>query len=434
MRYVLILLLLTLSTGLYAQDLFEKALSGTILEEASDKKTYELSGYMRGVLYGGKIPEKNGAELKSGYGETALKLKARKGSFGDGFAEIRYRRGSEFNQNVSEFNLREAYVTTYAGRFDFRIGHQIVVWGRADGLNPTDNITPKNMLVRSPNEDDRREGNFLIRSFFTLQPLRIEGIWVPAYSASVLPLHLVTLPPGVTLLEAEYPDANLKNSAFAIKINLETAAFDGSISFFNGYNPFPGVDLAAQGFLPKAYKMRYFGADFSTTLGATGLRGEFAYRKSHQDFVQNVYIPNPDLQYIIGGDREFGDLSIIFQYVGKYVFDYTELTTPQNILEISQYELAQKNRMLSSQLKKVSHSVSLRPAWKLNHETLHVEILGLFNLSTEEIFIKPKVTYNLADALTLSMGGEIYNGPDETLFGTIEETLSSFFVELKSSF
>jgi hypothetical protein len=60
--------------------------------------------------------------------------------------------------------------------------------------------------------------------------------------------------------------------------------------------------------------------------------------------------------------------------------------------------------------------------------------LGYFNISTEEWLLRPSLTYNLADALTLKAGVERYSGPDGTLFGNIKDALSSGFVELKASF
>jgi len=166
--------ILIFSLNLSAQSLFEEAEKG----EDQDK-AFELNGYLRSALYLGKVPDRDLADMKSGYGEFSLKLKASKARFGSAFAEVRFRKGYEFNDYLSEINLREAYVSAYLGPFDFRIGHQIVAWGRADGINPTDNITPKNMLARSPDEDDRREANFLLRTFFNAHPVRIELIWVP---------------------------------------------------------------------------------------------------------------------------------------------------------------------------------------------------------------------------------------------------------------
>jgi hypothetical protein len=425
--------ILMISLNLSAQSLFEEA------EKGEDRdKAFELTGYLRSALYLGKMPDRDPADMKSGYGEFSLKLKASKASFGSAFAEVRFRRGYEFNDYLSEVNLREAYVSAYIGPFDFRIGHQIVAWGRADGINPTDNITPKNMLARSPDEDDRREANFLLRTFFNAHPVRIELIWVPLFRSSVVPTHLISFPPGITLGDPDYPDARLKNGAVAAKLNLELASFDCSLSYFNGFNPFSGVnaELSAQGmtiFL-KPYRLHVFGADFSTTLAGFGLRGEMAYKDPQENYSFS-YIPNPELHYVIGLDKEFsGNLSVILQYIGRYVLDYSPLALPPVPSLIPAYELELKNRIISSQQYETSHSFSCRLGWNLLHETLNLEFVGLANFTTEEFLFRPKMAYDITDALTFTLGGELYAGPNDTLFDFIEDHLSSLFAELRISF
>jgi hypothetical protein len=90
--------------------------------------------------------------------------------------------------------------------------------------------------------------------------------------------------------------------------------------------------------------------------------------------------------------------------------------------------------MIASQQDEVSHAVLMRPTLALFHETCTLELLGYYSISTEEWLLRPSLTYNLADALTLKTGVERYSGPDGTLFGNIKDALSSGFVELKASF
>ena len=433
-KYTLFFLII-LVIPIQAQSLFEEAVKA---ETGNQNYTYELNGFVRGVFFGGKIPEEDKAEMKSGYAEAALKMRIRKQDFGNGFAEIRFRKGNESRLPVQEVQLREAYVDAFIGRFDFRIGQQIVVWGRADGYNPTNNITPQNMLVRSPDEDDRRVGNFLIRSSLNLHPLRMELLWMPAYSASVLPTQIIPLPPDVTLRDMDPISADFENSSFAIKANLEFPVFDGSISYYHGYAPLPGIHGESEGVSvitkPKPYRMDVLGFDFSTTLGATGFRGEFAYRNPEGDYEHQPHIINPDLQTVLGIDKTWGDFNLILQYIGRYVFDFSELVIPSSPVDLPEYELNQKNRMIAGQQEELIHSASFRPSWTLFHETMTVELAGLYNFTTEELLLRPKLTYDIADALTVSAGGEIYSGPDETLYGTIDEALSAAFIEIRASF
>ena len=93
-----------------------------------------------------------------------------------------------------------------------------------------------------------------------------------------------------------------------------------------------------------------------------------------------------------------------------------------------------QNRMFSQQLDELTHSLTLRASVNLFHETMTAELVGMSNLTTEEYLIKPKISYNITDAMNLYFGVEYYNGPKETLFGIVKDHLSSVFVEFKTSF
>jgi hypothetical protein len=181
--------------------------------------------------------------------------------------------------------------------------------------------------------------------------------------------------------------------------------------------------------------MSVIGADAQTTAGDFGLRGEVGYRKPHGDHQTEFHIPNPDLSYVFGIDKEFsGDLTVIVQYIGRYVFDFEELS-PIAVTDILPVKvLHEKNRMIAGQQDKVSHSLSCRAGWLLLHETMELELVGLYNITTEEYFLKPKMAYDIADALTFTLGAILYGGPDNTLFGTIDKPLSAVFSELRLSF
>jgi len=430
-----LLLLLPIVAG--GQGLFDAAVSGASDDEDA---AYELNGSVRGVSYVGVIPENTGGELKSVYGELTLKLRARPGSSGNAFAEIRHRRGMEFGESISEMTIREAYVNAYAGIFDIRFGHQIVVWGRADGFNPTDIITPRNMTIRSPDEDDRRTGNTLLRIHANIDPFRLEAVTLPLFAASVLPSGLVSLPEGIEMGTSDYPGENLNDMGFAMRLSGEWPSIDGSVSYFNGYYPMPGLGMrpidgsASISVYQTAYRVHQIGADFSTTPGSFGIRSELAYRTPHKDHDTEISVPDPDIQIIFGGDREWGNLSLVLQYVGRIVFDYKDLIEPTDPREYSTYFIEEKNRMIASQQHEVSHGISFRPSLTLFHENGNAEILGLYNVTSEELYLKPKLNYDIDDNLTVTIGAEWYTGPESTLFGTIEDHVSGLFAELRAYF
>jgi len=183
-----------------------------------------------------------------------------------------------------------------------------------------------------------------------------------------------------------------------------------------------------------AFRVHQIGVDFSATPGSFGIRGEVAYRSPHDDHDTDVSIPNPDIQVVFGGDREWGDLSLILQYVGRIVIDYTDLSEPIDPREYPIFLIKDKNRMIASQQHEITHGISFRPSLSLFHENGNVEILGLYNITTDELYLKPKVIYDIEDNLTVTAGVEWYTGPESTLFGTIEDHMSGIFVELRTYF
>src|SRR5579863_2793214 len=54
--------------------------------------------------------------------------------------------------------LREAYGQLSYGPLELRAGWQMFPWGRADGLNPTDNLTPRQLTLPVRDLDDQRFG------------------------------------------------------------------------------------------------------------------------------------------------------------------------------------------------------------------------------------------------------------------------------------
>jgi hypothetical protein len=423
--------------------------------------SFALGGYARGDLFVGKVPGARAATIKADYGELSLVARTAKSHHGDGFAEARVRYGLQGQEQRAFVDLREAYVNAYLGPVDLRLGQQIIVWGRADALNPTNNLTPVDFRVRSPLEDDIRVGNVGARGFLRLAPLRLEAVWMPVYLPSELPP--VGLPPFVSFGAPVFPSPALRNGLGAARLHLERAAFEMSVSYLVGYAPLPGLTLTGLAFDPvnpsvavsrTAYQHQVFGFDFSTALGdLLTLRAEAAYRRPF-DYQNRPYAARPDLQYVLGADHAFGPLSVIVQYLGRYVFGWRKETGPLMALDPSilkmdpnpatnpdidfwtdaattaiHAQLAKTNQILFSQTARIEHVATLRLEWLAAHDTLSISSLCLFNFTTREWLVTPRIGYRLSDTLT-----QIFAGPDDTLFGLIDEELSAGYAELRATF
>lgn len=428
--------------------------------EAAPALPFELNGYVRGDAFFGKETHGDSAVLRAGYGEIALQFRTLRQEYGDAFAETRFRYGQQGEEQDLIVDLREAYVNAYLGPLDLRLGKQVVVWGRADAFNPTNNITPIDLTVRSPAEDDRRVGNFGARAFLNFAPVRIEGVWMPLYIPTKFPP--LPLDEGVTLLDPVIPDPALKNGLGAGRVHLELASFEMSASYLYGSALLPGLERYAYDVGSNAsvvvqrrvYTHQVIGADFSTAFGEQlGLRGEAAYRAPINE--EAIYTPNRELNYVLGLDRTFGSLSVIAQYVGKYVFDWEQEgtddpasiqdlgeilpsdLTPARIVEIEDgidEEMRRRNQILFQQTEELQHIASARLEYLALHDTLSFSVLGMYNFSTTEWLAFPKISYKFSDAMSGSIGGELYNGPEDTLLDYLDQDLTAGYVELKFGF
>jgi hypothetical protein len=454
----IILLFTVLQAGVYAQSLFEEADA-----DANEKSSpFQLNGYGRGVFYMGAYESTVLSEIRSGYGEAGLKINAFSGMRGKFFSEIRFRSGYEYNEQINQFQLREAYVDLYLGDFDLRVGQQIIAWGRADGINPTNNLTPQDYFVRSPEPDDMRMGNFLVRGRYIIKShIRLEGIWVPVYRHSVYRFDLFDMPDMINFTDPYTPDAAIKNGSFAGKIEFLFDRFDGSISWFHGYDPMPGIDAGPLPETPgenpaidlyaRPFRQQTAGLDFSFGLGSLGVRGEAAYREPGRDYTGEIYVPNRDLRYVLGIDRSLGSFSMMVMYSGQYVFDFEEMQAPGSFPDVEpellrqpavwgmlgplmDQQLAGFNRVIFDQTKEIMHSLAVRPALSLLHNVLDMEVFGKYNFSTKEWTLLPRLSWSISDNLKLSIGGQYFDGPANTRSELIAPVFNGGFLELRYSF
>ena len=82
----------------------------------------------------------------------------------------------------------------------------------------------------------------------------------------------------------------------------------------------------------------------------------------------------------------------------------------------------------------MQHIATLRFEWLALHETLSISSLCLYNFTTQEWLITPRIGWKLTDAMTAFIGAQVFAGPNDTLFGLIDQNLSAGYAELRFSF
>ena len=446
-RKILITLMVFLSGTFYGQGLFESA---TADNEKPNKPVISFNGYGRGSFYGGS----KSYDLQSVFGEFAVqgRLSANHAFL---FADLRVRGGLQWDSLYTELQLKEAYAGYQSDKFDIYLGEKIISWGRTDGFNPTNNITPNDYFFLTADPDDQKLPNFLVDAKWHITPqINLEMIGIPFYRPSVYRYDLFDLGEYTRFTTPTMPAATFKNIGYAAHLNFELPAIGFSVSYFRGYDPLYGFDLKNLSWnyivpdielTARTYLKNTVGMDFSIPAGSWIFRGEAAYNHT-TDYKDNMYIPNPGLSYVAGVEHNFWGATTILQYIGAYTFDFTELKEPEkpgegNDNTLLDYmtglivnELTQFNRRIFYQQERFNHALSLYISKSFAHDAVRAEVMGYYNITSDEWFVRPQVTWDITDRIQTAIGGFYSKGPDKSIYYYSADVLNGGFVQLKVSF
>lgn len=336
------------------------------------------------------------------------------------------------NDGDTDSILLEGYVTAHFEQADLRIGKQIVPWGRADGINPTDNLTPHDYQVLLPFEEDQRLGTTAIKLDAYLSADYTLTLFTTPY---FLPSRLPFPAEGATLVEMR-PAARWSDSEVGVRLNRVGGKMDWSASYFHGYNLLPEVyplGMTAGGpLLALRYAtMDVLGADLAQNFGRYGVRAEAAYHRPRDDEANQPAGISPYLYLVAGVDRTFLDnFNINLQLVGRWVQDYSD---PESVTDPVTRSAAVQNAITFGQQDRANYGMTTRLSNKWYNDTLTAEILAFVNFKRSSSYIRPLVTYALNDHVRATVGAELYHGADDTFFGRVRRNQGAF-AELRYSF
>lgn len=329
-------------------------------------------------------------------------------------------------------SLLEGFVSLHFDKGDLRIGKQIVAWGRADGINPTDNLTPHDYVVLLPFEEDQRFGTMALKGDGYLSNDYTLTLFIsPFFEPSKIPL----IAPAGTILIENKPTSNFSDTEVAVKLNKSGGAFDGSISFFHGFDLLPDARASLTPMGP-VIELRHtiidvIGIDMARNFGKFGFRAEGAYFITEDHNGLDPTIKNPFLFYVLGVDRTFlENLNINIQFVGRYIRYYQD---PEAINDPFLRSLAVQNAIVNGQQDQTSYGLTSRIGDKWFNDTLEAELLMFINFNRTNSYFRPLVTYAFTDHVKGTVGGEVYQGPDDSFFGRLKKN-ESVFTEIRYSF
>jgi hypothetical protein len=378
--------------------------------------------------------------------KTSRRVSDRVSFLAEGWAALR----GPIEEGDATGELREAFVDLKFGRLDVRAGRQIIAWGRADGVNPTDTLSGQDLTLLVPDDVDRRLGTTAVRASYYVGDVSLTGVWLPEFRGHEFALPAP--PPGVAFVRE---DDQWPGDQRAVRVEQTGRAVDWSVSYFHGKDMAPdlGADFAAAGLQARSqrqtprilvshHRVRVFGADMTANLGRFGLRAEGAFVATEDSHGSDPFIKNPFVFVVAGTDRTWGGLlNLNVQYLCRYLLDNPEPGLTSTIHQgggtAADGEfgsiVATQQAILNTQTRRTQHGASFRIAYKWLHETLEAELAAATYGAPQGATVRPKVVYAVTDDWKVIAGAEIFRGETASLFGLLRAN-SGGYLEARWSF
>ena len=207
------------------------------------------------------------------------------------------------------------------GKVTVEAGKQLIRWGKADVLNPTDRFAPRDYLNVVDNDF---LGITAARVTYGTQSNTLDLIFAPRLTPSRIPLmnqRWANLPTGIPIYEmpADFPGG----PQYGARWNHIGSLAEYSLSFYNGFDHLPlfrwqldsrgGLD--AQRFYPQ---MRMYGGDAAVPLGPVNLKGEAAYFTSSNPQADEYVL------WVMQLERIAGEWTFAAGYAGQATTEHRE--------------------------------------------------------------------------------------------------------------
>ena len=362
--------------------------------------------------------------------------------------------------------LKEAYIDWKGEMLALRVGRQIVSWGKADDIQITDVICPKDEASFVASDyNESRLGIDAVRLSLLTEKVQVDAFFIPFFTSSILPLAKgnplkakvfpaeedgITIDVPEDYRDFEHPSKHISNSEYAFRASAYTSVADVSLYYFYGWNDTPFFRYSPQMVVynssasgdrdiyddifeidvsGKYKRMMMIGLDAAIPAGEFVIRLEEAYfpkrhfqttaeyQMQRQFSGKNVKtsLQKHQLISLAGFDwAPSGGWTITAQYIADVVFGHDKALERRNF----------------------EHQATLSIEKSVLNETLTLAASGALDLRDFSSATELEIDYKLNDAITLSAIGDLYYGGIDNkkgLFGDYRN-LSSITFKGKISF
>lgn len=348
-------------------------------------------------------------------------------SFAEGFVQTDSSRGTRAD-------LVEGWMRFSSGDFSLKAGRQIVVWGRADRLNPADVLGSRDYTLLVASDDEQRRGSLMVQARLGLGEFTLDGYWLPEFRATRFPLD--PDPAGAAVIRDEQVH---DRGQFALKLDRSGGSVDWSLGWFHGTDrtrDFARVAVPAQspagvftGVQQRFPQVDVVSGDAAGTIGRFGWRAEIAWNRYRG--ADTIFRKNDNIWLVAGFDTDVaGGWNVNLQYSLRRIFDFAD---PRLVADPVDRAVAAQSAAVNNQLDRTQHGMTARVAHKWLQDTLDFELSTIVYFQTGDAAIRPKLSYAINDKLRVTVAADVFVGPRLSYFGRVRD-LSAGFLQLNYGF
>ena len=332
--------------------------------------------------------------------------------------------GPDPSSDDYDLELFEGYVHHATSDWELRLGRQLVRWGKTDQISPVDNLNPQDLReFFIPDLEDRKIPNWMARARVfpgnagPLSAIALEAVFIPFFEENTFDWTgntwaLLGVEDTGLRIEEEDPKG-LDNSDYGLRAAATVAGWDLAISWLQATEKSPALTLNP--FHPKGPtleaeygRQNIYGFEFETTLDKFGFRGEAAYY-DRQNFNTEDFDPatSPMSHWIVGLDYiGEADWYVNVQFSHQHLFEYDK-----DILF-----LERDNFHLTGEINK--------EFWRGN---TMLKLRYAANLQDGGSLLTPETILTYFENLELSLGANLFFGPQDSFFGRYRDNDQAFF-------
>lgn len=353
---------------------------------------------------------------------------------------------SSFATDHVRGRVREGFVGLRDGGWDLRLGQQMISWGSADFLNPTDLVGARDYTFFSTDPEVSRKGSL---STFVSYAVPDTGFELTFVTTPFFPESRVIVPPGAIPQGARVndpvrPEWRFDRIELAAKAKYAGDGWDVALIGFHGFDHSPHFEPGVLDPVRGAFVEQRFhrhsavGLDASATAGAWVVKLEGALVQTGNPNEGERWAPPSSATGVFGIERAFFErLRVQTQLVAR--LNYPVYRPPPNPATLAdprvQLEQAveRANDLVFNNQEILRTAGTLRLAYETEDEKLSAEGAAFVNFVGGDFIARVMVGYRPLEPLLFQLGYEQFAGPRSRPFGALRP-LSGAFLQATFTF